>query len=175
MNFNISVMRIGHRPERDQRITTHIGLVARAFGAEKMLLDSGDIDIKRSIEDVTERFGGNFSIEIDVDWRDLINEWEGEVVHLTMYGERVQDIEEKIRTHCRKNEGILIVVGARKVPGDMYEIADYNVAVTNQPHSEVAALAILLDRIYQGEELEYDFEGNIKVIPSKSGKKVKEF
>jgi len=32
-------------------------------------------------------------------------------------------------------------VRAEKVPAEMYDLADWNVAVDNQPHSEVAALA----------------------------------
>ncbi|MCG7848715.1 MAG: tRNA (cytidine(56)-2'-O)-methyltransferase, partial [ANME-2 cluster archaeon] len=31
--MNIVVLRLGHRPERDQRVTTHVGLTARALGA----------------------------------------------------------------------------------------------------------------------------------------------
>jgi tRNA (cytidine56-2'-O)-methyltransferase len=40
----ITVLRIGHRPERDKRITTHVGLVSRAFSAEKMLVDTKDTE-----------------------------------------------------------------------------------------------------------------------------------
>ncbi|TFG70124.1 MAG: tRNA (cytidine(56)-2'-O)-methyltransferase, partial [Methanomassiliicoccus sp.] len=29
----IVVLRLGHRPERDQRVTTHVALTARALGA----------------------------------------------------------------------------------------------------------------------------------------------
>ncbi len=28
----IAVLRLGHRPERDKRITTHVALTSRAFG-----------------------------------------------------------------------------------------------------------------------------------------------
>ncbi len=52
-------------------------------------------------------------------------------------------------------------------------MADINVAVSNQPHSEVAALAIFLDRLYKGEELNIMFgDSKIKVIPMERGKKV---
>ncbi|HIQ55257.1 MAG TPA: tRNA (cytidine(56)-2'-O)-methyltransferase, partial [Pyrodictium sp.] len=67
----------------------------------------------------------------------------------------------------------LIVVGAEKVPPFFYEIADYNVAIGNQPHSEVAALAIFLDRLYEGKELHVHFEdAKLKIIPSRKGKHV---
>ena len=54
-------MRIGHRPERDKRITTHVGLVARAFGAEEMLLSGRDSHVEESLADVAERWGGDFA------------------------------------------------------------------------------------------------------------------
>jgi tRNA (cytidine56-2'-O)-methyltransferase len=50
------------------------------------------------------------------------------------------------------------------------------VAVGNQPHSEVAALAILLDRLGHGKALDQlEFPGGkIKVIPCARGKNVVE-
>ena len=30
----LSVLRLGHRRQRDKRITSHLGLTARAFGAD---------------------------------------------------------------------------------------------------------------------------------------------
>jgi tRNA (cytidine56-2'-O)-methyltransferase len=69
---------------------------------------------------------------------------------------------------------ILVVVGAKKVPRFFYEVADYNVAIGHQPHSEIAALAVFLDRLYQGRELHFKFPGaKIEIIPSKSGKRIK--
>ena len=38
----IAVLRIGHRINRDKRITTHCALVARAFGAKKIFIDTLD-------------------------------------------------------------------------------------------------------------------------------------
>ena len=72
------------------------------------------------------------------------------IIHLTMYGENINDIQEKLR--C-KEENLLVVVGAEKVPREIYELADYNVGVGSQPHSEISALAILLDRIQKGEAI----------------------
>ena len=42
----------------------------------------------------------------------------------------------------------------------------------NQPHSEVAALAIFLDRLTAGKGLRSDFPGKIKVLPCERGKRV---
>ena len=91
------------------------------------------------------------------------------IVHLSMYGEKINDIQEKIR----KEKKLLVVVGAEKVPREIYEMADYNVGVGNQPHSEISALAILLDRIQIGQQFEREFpNAKRKIIPTKIGKNV---
>jgi len=166
----IAVLRIGHRPERDQRVTTHVGLTARALGAKGMFLAGDDRGIVESIKDVAGRWGGDFFINDGVRWKRCIQDWKdsgGVVVHLTMYGINLPDVEEELKT----KDKLLVVVGAEKVPGDLYAIADYNVAITNQPHSEIAGLAVFLDHLFQGRELSGEFPGaQIRVIPSKQGK-----
>jgi tRNA (cytidine56-2'-O)-methyltransferase len=72
----------------------------------------------------------------------------------------------------RKAENIMVVVGAEKVPAEIYDLADWNVAVGHQPHSEVAALAIFLDRLQEGKELTRNF-GGLEIIPRKRGKRVR--
>jgi len=92
------------------------------------------------------------------------------IVHLTMYGQNINDIESKIRNE----EKILIIVGAGKVPKDVFVMADYNIAVGNQPHSEVSALGVLLDRIQQGKQFEFKFENPERtIIPQEQGKDVR--
>lgn len=66
----------------------------------------------------------------------------------------------------------MIIVGGKKVPSDVYYLSDYNVAIGNQPHSEVAALAVFLDRLFDGKETEIEFKGKIKILPQERGKKV---
>ena len=60
--LKVSVMRLGHRVDRDKRMTSHLGLTARAFGADEVILSGDDdptpIETWRS---VTSRFGGHFS------------------------------------------------------------------------------------------------------------------
>jgi tRNA (cytidine56-2'-O)-methyltransferase len=68
----------------------------------------------------------------------------------------------------------LIIIGGKKVPSEVYSIVDYNVAIGNQPHSEVAALAVFLDRLLGGEELDRGFKGKKRIIPQEHGKKVVE-
>ena len=167
---DVAILRIGHRPERDQRVTTHVGLTARALGAQGMYLATADKGVVQSIADVTERWGGDFFCEDNVKWRSCIREWKargGIVVHLTMYGLNLPDMMDEIRTR----EKILVIVGAEKVPGDIYGLADYNVAVTGQPHSEISSLALFLDHLFEGKELRNEFPGaSIRIIPSKAGK-----
>ena len=88
----IAVLRIGHRPDRDKRITTHVALVARAFGAEKMFVDTKDRKLEETIRSVCGRFGGDFTIETGVSAKTILTQWEGLVVHLTMYGEKLAGI-----------------------------------------------------------------------------------
>ena len=86
-----------------------------------------------------------------------------------MYGESINDVQEKLRGE----ENLLIVVGAEKVPREIYDLADYNVGVGSQPHSEISALAILLDRIQKGKQFEKVFpDAKRKIIPTKTGKNV---
>jgi tRNA (cytidine56-2'-O)-methyltransferase len=73
-----------------------------------------------------------------------------------------------------KDKDLLIIVGAEKVPKEVFISSDFNVAVGNQPHSEVAALAVFLDRLLGEDTLKRDFEGKVRIIPSKSGKNVVE-
>jgi tRNA (cytidine56-2'-O)-methyltransferase len=169
--MRVVVLRLGHRPERDKRITTHVGLVARALGAEEMLLSGRDSSIEESLNDAASRWGGSFRLKAGVSWKGEVLRWKeagGKVVHLTMYGSNLPDVIGDIR----KCEDILVVVGAEKVPAEMYDLADWNVGVGNQPHSEVAALAVFLDRLFEGAELSREFEGGLKIIPSPHGKTV---
>ena len=120
-------------------------------------------------------WGGSFEVSKTSSYRKFIREWKergGIVVHLTMYGENIEgsDVLERIK---RSKGDILVVVGAEKVPADVYQLADFNVAIGNQPHSEVAALAVFLDRLFEGRELTKKFEGaKLRIIPSPRGKKV---
>jgi tRNA (cytidine56-2'-O)-methyltransferase len=164
----IIVLRIGHRLSRDKRITTHVALVARAFGADKIFIDTVDKNIEKTIRSTVKRFGGNFEIKTGVSKKNIINNWKGTIVHLTMYGDELEKSIKKID----KNSDILIVVGAEKVPAYIYEAADFNISVGNQPHSEVAALSIFLDRYTKGAWRKKKFNGKLEILPTNIGKKV---
>jgi tRNA (cytidine56-2'-O)-methyltransferase len=168
----VVVLRLGHRPGRDNRMTTHVGLTARALGADRVVIAGEASNPKGTIEDITGRFGGPFEVELTDSHRQLLRNWDGAVVHLTMYGLPVQDVEDDIREDHREGP-LLVVVGAEKVPFDVYEAADYNVGVTNQPHSEVAGLAVFLDRLFEGRELDREWEdADRHVVPKETGKQV---
>lgn len=164
----ISILRIGHRPFRDKRITTHVALVARAFGADEILIDTRDEQIEENIHSVCNRFGGNFSIQTGVSPKDIIKKWKGFIVHLTMYGETLDQTMREID----KTKDLLVVVGAEKVPPQFYDLADFNVSIGNQPHSEVAAVAIFLDRFTNQSWMKKSFDGKMTILPSRQGKKV---
>ncbi len=173
--MRIVILRLGHRIQRDQRITTHVALTARALGAEGMLLDSDDAGIEKSLGEVKDRWGGSFYVRRITSWKSEIKKWKeagGKVMHLTMYGINLPDAIDEITT-C----SLMIVVGAEKVPPEVYELADWNIAVGNQPHSEVAALAIVLDRLNVSsgkDSLSSQFTGGeIEIVPCWKGKEVK--
>ncbi len=168
----IEVVRIGQRVVRDDRVTTHVALVSRAFGAEKIFMTEVNPEIKDTLEKINKTWGGNFMVEFIDKWKSIIKKKKEEnfrIVHLSMYGENINDVQEKLR----EEENLLIVVGAEKVPREIYDLADYNVGVGSQPHSEISALAILLDRIQKGKQFEKVFpDAKRKIIPTKTGKNV---
>ena len=168
----VAVLRLGHRPGRDDRMTTHIGLTARALGADRVLLAGDASQSLETVDDITDRFGGPFEAELVEGHRSVVRDWEGRVVHLPMYGEPVEGVEREVRA-AHAEGPLLVVVGAEKVPWDVYEAADWNVGVTNQPHSEVAALAVFLDRLFEGRELDREWaDADRRVVPEKTGKRV---
>ena len=88
-----------------------------------------------------------------------------------MYGIPIDNAIDKI---TQINNKMLIIVGSEKVEGWFYYNSDYNIAIGNQPHSEVAALAIFLDRIYKGGELNIQFsDAKLSIIPQERGKRVR--
>lgn len=163
------VLRMGHRLARDHRVTTHVALTARAFGTDEVWVDREDKELEDRVADLVARFGGSFQVRTGVSPRAAIRAWKGSVVHLTMYGE---SLEEALPDIPHESD-LLVIVGSEKVPGDIFERAGYNVAVGNQPHSEVAALAVFLDRFLEGEGLRRRFEGRLEVRPSARGKVVR--
>ncbi|MCD6230004.1 MAG: tRNA (cytidine(56)-2'-O)-methyltransferase [Candidatus Diapherotrites archaeon] len=170
----ITILRLGHRTSRDKRVSTHLGLVARAFGADAILY-CGEKDEKlvSSIKKVADSWGGNFSAEYCENPLKTIKEFKknkGKTVHLTMYGEAHSSAVKKIN----KKNNLLIIVGGQKVPIEIYKESDYNISIGIQPHSEISALAIFLHDYFKGKELKRKFEGSkIVISPNPRGKAIK--
>ena len=170
----IVILRLGHRVGRDDRISTHCGLVSRALGASSIIY-SGDHDdnMVAGIKSVSERWGGKFEVGYNANWKKVITDFKKRkftVVHLTAYG---MPLQKKISL-IKKSKNVLVIVGSEKVPGEVYQLADFNISVTNQPHSEIAALALFLYS-YNNRALDQKFtKSKIKIIPQEKGKKVEE-
>jgi tRNA (cytidine56-2'-O)-methyltransferase len=163
----VTVLRLGHRPERDKRITTHVCLAARAFGAERVLIAERDDKLVENIRGVVKRFGGSFEVESGTGWKRVLKDFQGTKIHLTMYGLPVREGARR----APPGGDVLVVVGAEKVPREVYDLVDVNVAVGNQPHSEVSALAIFLYELLGPEALEREHPGaEMRIRPSERGK-----
>jgi len=166
----ITVLRLGHRAGRDPRISTHCALVARALGAGKLIY-TGEHDggMEASVKKIVGNWGGPFEISHEKSWRKVVREFPGKSVHLTMYGLPLQKEIGKIR----KSRNVLVVIGGEKVPMEVYHAVDYNIGVTSQPHSEVAALGIFLNEYSRGKCLDRKFkDAKISLVPQKCGKKI---
>ena len=175
----VVILRWGHRLHRDSRLTTHVALTARALCASGFILsDIEDKSIEQTVNKIKKAWGGEFNFEMGTSWRSVVRNWKaqgGIVVHLTAYGENIQSSDALNRIKATGKD-LMLLVGSQKVPGEFYtnEVSDFNVAVGNQPHSECSALAIFLDRFFEGKELTEGFEkAKIEIVPQERGKKTK--
>jgi len=174
MPKEVVVLRYGHRHVRDYRVTSHCCLVARAFGANKIeIIGERDASIETTINNMNCRWGKGAGIEFQDDWKKRMQHYKKEgftTVHLTMYGIPLQEAEKELAG----KEKLLVIVGSQKVEREVYLKSDYNVSVTLQPHSEIAALAVFLDHLFGGKELSKQLPGaEIEVEPVNKGKKVR--
>lgn len=168
------VLRLGHRYIRDNRVTTHLFLTARAFGTTEVIYSGQkDENIEEKIKKLVRLWGGTFLVKYEEDWQEIIRKWKirgGEIIHLTMYGLLLNGIITDIRKSTKDK---MIVVGGEKVPKKIYDLVDWNVAITSQPHSEISALAVFLHELFQGKEFSKKFHGaHIQISPQARGKKV---
>ena len=168
--MEIEVLRLNHRIGRDPRISTHVALTARAFGCSKIYY-SGDKDSKleETVNQITKKFGGPFYIEHTKEDINLVKEKKKNgflIVHLTMYGKDFRHYKSKL------NKNILIIIGGEKVEPIFYELANYNLSITNQPISEVSALGVFLYDILGYRENFQD--AKLRVIGKERGKLLKQ-
>jgi tRNA (cytidine56-2'-O)-methyltransferase len=110
--LEVEVLRLTHRYVRDERVTTHLILTARAFGASKVIYTGQrDEKMEEKIRKVTKMWGGVFAIEYEKEWKQTIMRWKarkGEVIHLTFYGLPIQNVIQEIRESVKNT---LIIVG----------------------------------------------------------------
>ncbi|MCG3220823.1 MAG: tRNA (cytidine(56)-2'-O)-methyltransferase [Candidatus Heimdallarchaeota archaeon] len=171
--MTLVVLRLLHRIIRDKRMTTHLALSARAFGSSSFFY-SGDHDsgVEESISDVVLEWGGEFNVEYLEKPSNFIKEWKskgGIIIHLTMYGIELSNLIESMKNMLDKD--LLVVVGGAKVPGFVYQLADYNIAIGHQPHSEIAALSVFLDNLSKGEARKIKHpDAKINIVPTERGK-----
>ncbi len=168
----IEILRLSHRIRRDPRISTHVALVSRAFGADKIYYSGDhDLSLEDSVNKIVKQWGGDFKIEYIKDAIELIKEKKEKkfvIVNLSMYGLPIENEISKIKKH----KNLLIIIGGEKVPIEIYKLSDYNISVTQQPHSEVSALAVLLEKL----DIKKEFKNpKVKIIPQTSGKKTTTF
>ncbi|MEM3670526.1 MAG: tRNA (cytidine(56)-2'-O)-methyltransferase [Thermoprotei archaeon] len=164
------VLRLNHRHVRDERLTTHVGLTARAFGADGVIIaDTASTELIKSLYAVTNEWGGSFWVLDGLPALETLREWKrsgGLSVHLTMYGEPLHKVIPEIYwSHWLHDKRIIVVVGSAKVGSEIYRACDYNVAIGNQPHSEVAALAVFLYELGAYRKMGEAFKSGKVILP----------
>ena len=145
-----------------------MALAARAFGAQRLYLHPRDDALAERIASVARRWGGAFAVVPVDDWKSVVRSFPGTVVHLTMYGLPLERTLPKL-SRCRE---ILLVVGGAKVPSELYRAAHVNVAVGHQPHSEVAAVAVALERLLGVPGPVRPGSAPQRIVPTARGKRV---
>jgi tRNA (cytidine56-2'-O)-methyltransferase len=133
-----------------------------------MYLHPPDQALAERIAAVGRRWGGDFTVVPVDDWKSLVRSFSGAVVHLTMYGLPLERCLPRLARHRR----LLLVVGGAKVPSELYQKARYNVAVGHQPHSEVAAVAVTLERLLGLPRPVRAGSAAQRIVPSARGKRV---
>jgi len=167
----IVVLRYGHRPYRDLRVTSHCCLVARALGASKIVIEGfEDKNLEKTMGDIVRRWGGKFEVGFTDSWLKEVKKFKKKgfyITHLSMYGTPFNEAVESIR----KNKKVAVIIGSQKVEIGVYQESDLNVSIGKQPHSEIGALAVYLDRLFEGKELDKKFSGARIELTEKDEKK----
>jgi tRNA (cytidine56-2'-O)-methyltransferase len=133
-----------------------------------MYLNPPDEAVAETLRGVVARWGGTFELVGAPDWKRIVREHPGAVVHLTMYGLPVAQVLPRLA-----GDGpLLVVVGGAKVPAELYQRSTYNVAVGHQPHSEVAALAVLLAELRGIPGPGAPAGARARIVPTARGKRV---
>ena len=167
----ISILRLDHRIHRDIRVTTHLALTARALLAQKFYYTGQkDSKFENTISKMNNKFGSDFEVIHLEDHIKFLTETNSLKIHLTVYG---QPLISKIDLIRKSDKDIIVIVGGKKVPPVVYNLADFNLSITSQPISEISAVAIFLNELLERKPLSYKFESSkIRIVPQEKGKKV---
>lgn len=169
--MKIEVLRLNHRIGRDARVSTHVALTGRAFGASKIYYcGQKDSSMEESVKKITQKFGGPFDIEYTENDLNLVKEKNEAgfcIVHLTVYGKDFIKYKNELKV-----KKLLVIVGGEKVESEFYKLATYNLSVTNQPISEVSALGVFLYEVCGYRNNFKDMK--VRVIGKERGKLLKQ-
>jgi len=143
-------------------------LTARAMGASEMILTTKKNDkLVKYIHDLERKWGGRFRVGFVNNYKTALdNAVNYKKVYLTRYGVPLNKLAYTLNTY----KNIMLIVSPATTSPKLHNIADFNVSVTDQPHSSSAAIAVFLHEFYRGRELAIHFENaKYKVIPKEHG------
>ncbi len=161
----IVVLAIG-KPKYESMVD--ICLTARALGASSVVLTSSSHEmnskLKRFCSFITNKWGGSFSAQFTSNWKNYMHSKTNyKTVYLTRYGIPIQKQQYSIRSY----KNILLIISTDKEMPELNKLSDFNISITAQPHSSIAAMAIFLNTYYAGRELSLNFsKAQYKVVPS---------
>jgi tRNA (cytidine56-2'-O)-methyltransferase len=167
----ISVLVIG---KNSYERNLDIALTARAFGASEVVYTSDkDQKLIRQIKNIVNKWGGVFSINFVKNWKKYIEEKKNyKTIYLTMYGKSLNSTNSFVRDY----KNLLIIVSSIDINKSIFQIADFNISITNQPHCEASSIAVFLHHFYEGRELAIHFENaKYKIVPSERTVKIKRY
>ena len=150
---------------------TDLCLIARAFGASGIVFTSNDKKLaaksQRFCRDICDKWGGSFSVSFTNSWKDYIKSKRNyKTIYLTRYGIPIRQAEYALRTY----KNMLIIVSFSEKIKELYDIADFNISITSQPHTMASSMTALLRTYYRDRELSMHFENaKYKIIPEQHG------
>ncbi|MGC8478429.1 MAG: hypothetical protein ACP5NE_00670 [Candidatus Micrarchaeia archaeon] len=132
-----------------------LALTARAFGAQSVTFTMrANRKLANYIKRTNSRWGGKFDVYFEKNWNEVIERSKNyEKVYLTLGGVPINKMIYRIRTY----KNIMLIVTLQGRERDFGQFADFNVSITNQPHSTISSVAVFLHMFYSGRELAIRF------------------
>ena len=161
MEDTISVLVIGKNAYESN---LDLCAAARAFGASNVTFASPKNGrLIKYFKSLNRRWGGTFSVDFTNNWREFLKTKKNyKIVYLTRYGVPINKVEYTLKTY----KNILIIVTITEAAKNLYQMADFNVSITTQPHAATSAVAVFLHHFFEGRELSLHFENaQYKIVP----------